>query len=83
MKWRARKVDVDVDDSLYGVAPRAVIELFEIQNRLKGKIDVKIRYSMLELYRDHLEDLLLGNNVRTKLTIKKDPRGIVYAKLDN
>ena len=35
---------------------------------------------MLELYRDHLEDLLLGNNVRTKLTIKKDPRGIVYVQ---
>ena len=32
-----QKVDVDVDDSLYGVAPRAVIELFEIQKRLKGK----------------------------------------------
>ena len=48
-----QKVDVDVDDSLYGVAPRAVIELFEIQNRLKGKIDVKI--IMLELYRDHLK----------------------------
>ena len=54
--------------------------MFEIQKRLKGKIEVKIRYSMLELYRDHLEDLLLGNNARTKLTIKKDPRGIVYVQ---
>ena len=77
---KKQEIDVDVDNSLYGVAPRAVIELFEIQKRLKGKIDVKIRYSMLELYRDHLEDLLLGNNVRTKLTIKKDPRGIVYVQ---
>ena len=73
-------LEADVDNTMFGVAPRAVIELFEIQKRLKGKIEVKIRYSMLELYRDHLEDLLLGNNARTKLTIKKDPRGIVYVQ---
>ena len=71
-------VDADVDETMYGVAPRSVIELFAIQARLAGKIEVSVRFSMLELYRDHLEDLLLGNSSRSKLTIKKDPRGIVY-----
>ena len=70
--------DSDVDDSLLGIAPRSTFELFAIQQRLAGKCEIKITLSIIELYRDHLEDLLLGNGARRKLDIKKDPRGIVY-----
>ena len=77
---KAKSLEADVDSTMYGVAPRSVIELFDIQARMKGKIDIQVRFSMLELYRDHLEDLLLGSSPRTKLAIKKDPRGIVYVQ---
>lgn len=65
------------NDELPGLTPRGVGELFKILDRQSGKTSSKVSVSMLELYIDDLQDLLGEDKKKTKLEIKKDPKGVV------
>ncbi len=65
------------NDELPGLTPRGVGELFKILERQSGKTSSKVSVSMLELYIDDLQDLLGEEKKKTKLEIKKDPKGVV------
>ncbi|CAG9465708.1 unnamed protein product [Pedinophyceae sp. YPF-701] len=68
-----------------GLTPRAMHHLFDCVQRDSGKYAFEVRAHMLELYQDHLTDLLLPPAARTRahderlprLDIKKDFRGMV------
>jgi len=62
-----------------GLTPRAVGELFDIVNQEASKASFTLKVTMLELYQENLNDLLLapGKGDRPKLDIKKDPKGWV------
>jgi hypothetical protein len=72
----------------YGIAPRAIHELFHIAKLNSTKLDFKIQCYMVELYNDNLVDLLSDQSLKhqlnnakinnEKLAIKKDTRGMVY-----
>eukprot|EP01063_Lacrimia_lanifica_P029542 TRINITY_DN452_c1_g1_i1.p1 TRINITY_DN452_c1_g1~~TRINITY_DN452_c1_g1_i1.p1 ORF type:complete len:947 (+),score=508.19 TRINITY_DN452_c1_g1_i1:1721-4561(+) len=80
-------------DSMPGVAPRAMTEVFRIIDALGSGWEVKVSCYMVELYNDKLQDLLgstaaakeQGKDVNPKpsdddkgrLDIKKDAKGIV------
>ena len=62
-----------------GLTPRAVKELFRALNRDSNKFSFAVHCYMMELYQDHLVDLLLPEKTETrpKLDIKKDTKGWV------
>lgn len=68
------------NDENPGLTPRAVKEIFRIARRDKEKISVKVKFYMVELYRDNLVDLLSSKapTEQGNLNIKKDARGVVY-----
>ena len=66
------------NEELPGLTPRGVSELFKILDRQSGKTSSKVEVSMLELYVDDLQDLLSEDKKpKSKLEIKKDPKGVV------
>lgn len=70
-------------ESLPGLTPRGVTELYKVMDRDSGKCSFRISCYMLELYCDDLADLLQehkkGDRLHKvpKLEIKKDPKGVV------
>ena len=65
-----------------GVTPRALRELTRLVDAASSRASVSLRASMLELYCDNLQDLLLrdppgGNKAQPRLDIKKDAKGWV------
>eukprot|EP00879_Flechtneria_rotunda_P020451 GHRR01021517.1.p1 GENE.GHRR01021517.1~~GHRR01021517.1.p1 ORF type:complete len:458 (+),score=171.49 GHRR01021517.1:1146-2519(+) len=75
-------------ESVPGLTPRGVTELFHLIDKDAGKASYTVRLQMLELYQDTLMDLLLPEAPRRsarpigvveppKLDIKKDPKGVV------
>lgn len=63
-----------------GLTPRGVRELFDIIGRDRGRYACKVSYTMLELYQESVQDLLLPPSKRAnppKLEIKRDPKGMV------
>ncbi|KAL1566700.1 Kinesin-like protein KIN-14E [Salvia divinorum] len=64
-----------------GLTPRAISELFRIMKRNDKKFSFTLKAYMVELYQDTLIDLLLPKNAkRSKLEIKKDPKGMVVVE---
>ena len=69
--------------SAMGLTPRVCKEIFRLARRDKTKLKFNVKFYMCELYKDDLVDLLstaspeeaLANG--SKLTIKKDSRGVV------
>lgn len=63
---------------LPGVAPRAIVELFELVGEM-NHCQVKIETYMVELYMDQLNDLLHDHHTPPiKLEVKEDPNGMMY-----
>jgi hypothetical protein len=65
-----------------GVTPRALRELTRLVGAASSRASVSLRASMLELYCDNLQDLLLrdppgSNKAQPRLDIKKDAKGWV------
>jgi kinesin family protein C2/C3 len=81
------------DPSMWGIAPRAMRELYELIENEKETLDISVSCYMLELYNDQLVDLLVEREPKKKgqqhqqqqqevkkdptLAIKLDSRGIV------
>jgi kinesin family protein C2/C3 len=76
------------DGTLLGLMPRAVYEMYSILERHSEDVEASVQFCMTELYKDHLEDLLLeqrpgeSNSAftqrRPELKVKMDPNGIVF-----
>ena len=47
-------------DELAGITPRAVSELFRLLNERQAQVSTEVEVQMFQLYRDGLDDLLLG-----------------------
>ena len=61
-----------------GVAPRAIIELYDLIGEL-NHCQIKVETYMVELYLDQLNDLLHEkDSPSSKLEIKEDPNGMMY-----
>lgn len=69
-----------------GITPRAVVEVYGMKERGSMNYDLDVQFSMVELYKDHLEDLLKsgkctkgkGKGKQNNLKVKKDPLGCIY-----
>jgi hypothetical protein len=64
--------------STEGITPRAVAELFRIKAREVDRFDMRIKFSMMELYNDKLLDLL--ESTGKKLAVKKDADGMTFVE---
>jgi hypothetical protein len=66
-----------------GLTPRVCKEIFRLARRDKSKLKFNVKFYMCELYKDDLVDLLSTVSAEeavssgSKLTIKKDTRGVV------
>jgi kinesin family protein C2/C3 len=82
------------DQNLWGIAPRAMKELYELIENEKETTDISVSCYMLELYNDQLVDLLIEKEHKKKgqqqqqqetkkdptLAIKLDSRGVVVVQ---
>jgi hypothetical protein len=66
-------------DKLPGITPRMITELFDLKNQMDN-FQVTFSVYMVELYLDHLRDLLVPKNAvkREQLDIKENAIGQVY-----
>jgi len=77
------------DENLWGIAPRAMRELYELVDAEKDTLDISVSCYMLELYNDQLVDLLVDKDPKKKnhepdkknnLAIKLDAKGVVVVQ---
>ncbi|CAD7931738.1 unnamed protein product [Amoebophrya sp. A25] len=62
-----------------GLVPRTIKEIFAIKTKNANRYEIKVKFYMLEVYRDELQDLLLFKKKPPgPLEIKRDSRGTIY-----
>ena len=53
-------------DELAGITPRAVSELFRLLSERQAQVSTEVEVQMFQLYRDGLDDLLVGSGGKKK-----------------
>ena len=67
------------DEQVMGIIPRAAGHIFDEINTCQLEIDFEIRCSMLEIYKEKLQDLLLDPQITgPELKIKESPQKGIY-----
>lgn len=67
------------DDNLKGIIPRTIDYIFSyINDESNNDIKFEIKFSMLEIYRENLYDLLNPDTKHTDIKIKEHPKKGIY-----
>ena len=70
-----------LDEYSKGIVPRAARQIFNHIRERDLEVEYSIRVQMVEIYKENLKDLLLGqNDPGTDLKIKEDPRRGTYVE---
>lgn len=66
------------DEELQGIIPRSVMTVFNEIETVDIETEFTIRCSMLEIYRERLNDLLIPQDMQINLKIKEAPQRGIY-----
>jgi kinesin family protein 5 len=67
------------DEQLKGIIPRAIDDIFEyIEDENNSKIQFQLKFSMLEIYKENLYDLINPSTQSCDLKIKEHPKKGMY-----
>jgi kinesin family protein 5 len=67
------------DDEFKGIIPRAIDSIFEfIEDEKNSEIKFELKFSMLEIYKENLYDLLNPDTKHSDLKIKEHPKKGIY-----
>lgn len=63
-----------------GIIPRALQQLFEYRQSVRGESKVRVVLSFLQIYRETIQDLLGGDCAGTSLPIREDRQAGFYVE---